>query len=171
MYSHSINHFILLAMKISYDIKHLFQSLVYVFAGIYAWIDSTGLNPKIVTVLAILMALDMFLGIWKASALSHLDNPTSKKAKKGIFVKLVIFVIPAVSGLIWGALGDAETAMRVVNVQLAGLMVAEGYSNIGNAYAIYTGEEISEFDAFTFIFKKTAENIRQLLNKILGDEK
>ncbi len=157
-------------MNIDTSIKGIFKSFVYVFACIFTWIESTGLNAYVLTVLAVFMALDMFLGWIKASVVKELDNPTSKKAKKGILVKSVIFVIPVVVGLIWGALDDKDTAIKVVNVQLMGLMIAEGYSNIGNAYAIYTGEELSEFDAITFIFKKTGGKIKLLLEKII-DEK
>lgn len=150
--------------------KGILKAILYVPAGIYGWIEGTGLNPRIMTALAILMALDMVLGVWKSIVVKELKSPSSKVAKKGILVKVVIFVIPAVVGLIWWALGDKETALRVVNVQLAGLMLAEGYSNIGNAYTIYTGEVLSEFDAITFIFKKTGSSIRKLLNKIMGDD-
>ncbi len=152
--------------------KGFFQALVYVVAGTYAWIDSIGLNAKVVTVLAVFMALDMVLGWVKAVVVKDLDNPSSKKAKKGGLVKLVMFVIPAVVGLVWWAFDEKDTAMRVVNVQLMGLMIAEGYSNIGNAYTIYTGEVLSEFDAITFMFKKSGEKIRFLLEKVIGsDEK
>ncbi len=150
--------------------KGILKSLVYVFAGAYAWIEGTGLNPRIMTALAILMPLDMVLGVWKSIVVKGLKNPSSKVAKKGILVKVVVFVIPAVSGLIWWALDNKETALRVVNVQLAALMIAEGYSNIGNAYTIYTGEVLSEFDAFTFMFKRIGGNIRKLLDKIIGSD-
>ncbi len=156
-------------MKIDIGIKGLLKSLLYFVAGAYAWIENTGLSAYVLTSLALFMALDMVLGWIKASVVVGLDNPSSKKAKKGILVKSVIFVIPVVVGIIWGALGDTNTAIKVVNVQLTGLLIAEGYSIIGNAYAIYTGEELSEFDAITFLFKKTGEKIRFLLDKIIGN--
>lgn len=157
-------------MKIDTTIKGWGESVVYVVAGIYAWVESTGLNAYVLSVLALFMFLDMILGWMKAIVVKELDNPTSKKAKKGILAKVVMFTIPVVSGLIWGALGDKDTAVKVVNVQLTGLMIAEGYSNVANAYAIYTREVLSEFDAVTFVFKKTAEKIRKILERIM-DEK
>ncbi len=156
-------------MKIDVGIKGVLKSLLYFVAGAYAWIESVGLNAYVLTVLAVFMAMDMVLGWIKAVVVKGLDNPSSKKAKKGVLVKLVMFVIPAVVGLIWGAF-DKENAMRVVNVQLMGLMIAEGYSNIGNAYTIYTGEVLSEFDAITFMFKKSAEKIRGVFEKIIGSD-
>ena len=83
-----------------------------------------------------------------------------------VLTKLIIFVVPAVAGLIWGAF-DKESAFKIVNLLLTALMVAEGYSVIGNAYTIYTGEVLSEFDAITFVFKKTAQKIKLLLEKLM----
>lgn len=158
-------------MKVDTTERGLIGVAIYVVSSTYTWLESTGLNAYVLTVLAVFMFMDMLLGWVKAGRVASLPNPTSKKAKKGILAKAVMFVIPVVVGLIWGALGDKDTAMRVVNVQLTGLMIAEGYSSIGNAYAIYTGEELSEFDAITYLFKKTAEKIRFVLDKIFGDDK
>ncbi len=158
-------------MKVDVSDKGLFQSLIYVFSGVYAWIDGVGIDARIMTALAVLMLLDMITGIWKSIVVKELNNPSSKTAKKGILTKFIVFVIPAVVGLIWWALGDKDTAIRVVNVLLSGIMVAEGYSNIGNAYTIYTGEVLSEFDAVTFMFKKVGGRIQKLLEKTLDYEK
>lgn len=154
-------------MKVDTTAKGILASLVYFIGAAYTWIESTGLNPKIFTILAIFIFLDMVLGWIKAATVKDLPDPSSKKAKKGILAKAVMFVIPAVLGLIWWALGTKEVAMKVVNVLLTGLMIAEGYSNIGNAYTIYTGEVLSEFDAITYIFKRAAQIIRKMLAKLL----
>lgn len=158
-------------MKIDTTIRGWIESFIYIIGGAFAWIESTGLNTYVFTVLAGFMSLDMLLGWIKAKVVPELENPTSKRAKRGILAKSVMFVIPVVVGLIWGALGDKSTAMRVVNVQLTGLMIAEGYSNIANAYAIYAKEELSEFDAVTFVLKKIAHGIRNLLDRFMNDDK
>lgn len=141
------------------------KSAGYIIACTYAWIDEKGINAYVMSVLLCFMALDIILGWIKASIIKELDNPTSKKAKKGILSKSIMFAIPAISGLIWGAF-DKEGAIRIVNLQLMALMVAEGYSNIANSYTIYTGEVLSEFDAVTYVFKKTAQKIRGLLGRV-----
>ena len=82
---------------------------------------------------------------------------------------MIMFSIPIVVGFMWG-LFDKENAIKVINVQLIALAIAEGYSNIANAYMIYTGEVLSEFDAVTFVIKKTAEKIRKLLDALYRDE-
>ncbi len=158
-------------MRIDTSTKGILGSLVYFIAGIFTWLEDTGLNTYVITGLAVFMALDMFLGWVKASVVDTIENPTSKKAKKGILVKSVIFAIPIVVGVIWGALADKESAMKVVNVQLTALLIAEGYSIVGNAYSIYTGEELSEFDAITFLLKKTAGKIKLVLEQIIDDKK
>lgn len=112
------------------------------------------------------MTLDMILGWYKASIIGSLENPTSKKAKKGILAKCIMFVIPVVVGLIWGIF-DNEKALNVVNTLLIALTIAEGYSNIANAYSIRTGQELSEFDAVTYVFKIIAGKIKKLLTKIM----
>lgn len=155
-------------MKIDTSILGWLKSLFYGLASLFIWIESTGINSYVLAVLLIFMAVDMFLGWIKATVVIGLENPTSKKAKKGILAKLVMFVIPVVVGLIWKAFDSSENAFKIVNTLLTGLMVAEGYSIIANAGTIYSGEPITEFDAVTYVFKKTGEKIKTLLEKILG---
>lgn len=155
--------------EIDYSLQGIGKAIVYVFGCSYAWIDSKGINAYVFYLLLGFMVLDMILGWVKASVVKQLENPTSKKAKKGILTKCIMFVIPAVSGLIWGIF-DKENALKIINVQLTALAIAEGYSNIANAYIIYTGEELSEFDAVTYVFKTTALKIKKLLNTIYKDE-
>ncbi len=152
-------------MKIDTSLWGVLKALSYGFVCTYSWLDAQGINAYVLTVLLGFMSLDMVLGWCKASVVSTLENPTSKKAKKGILAKTIMFVIPVVVGLIWGIF-DKDNAMRIVNTQLIALTIAEGYSNIANAYAIRTKEELSEFDAVTFLFKKAAQNIKNLLSKI-----
>lgn len=144
------------------------KAVLYFFAGVYTWVESHGIDAYAFHLLIGFMVLDMILGWVKSSVVKELENPTSKKAKKGILTKCVMFVIPVVSGLIWGIF-DKDNAIKVINVQLTGLAIAEGYSNIANAYMIYTGEVLSEFDAVTFVIKKTAEKIRSLLDAVYKD--
>jgi phage-related holin len=156
-------------MEIDYSKWGYLKPLIYIVVSAYTWVDNVGVNAYVFSVLAVFMVMDMILGVWKASVVKGLNNPTSRRAKKGILTKLIVLVIPVVVGLIWGAF-DKENALRIVNVLLGALMVAEGYSNIGNAYSIYTGEVLSEFDAVTFVIKKVSEKIKTLLEKIIDDE-
>lgn len=155
--------------EIDFSLQGIAKAIVYVFACSYTWLDNKGINAYVFYLLIGFMVLDMVLGWIKASVVKQLDNPSSKRAKKGILTKVIMFVIPAVSGLIWGIF-DKENALKVINVQLTALAIAEGYSNIANAYIIYTGEELSEFDAVTYVFKTTAKKIKKLLNIIYKEE-
>lgn len=154
-------------LKLDVSFSGIMKALFYAVVCMYSWLESTGINAYVFSVLIGFMTLDMVLGWCKASIVESLESPTSKKAKKGILAKIIMFVIPVVVGLIWGIF-DKENALRVVNTQLIALTIAEGYSNIANAYAIYTKEELSEFDAVTFVFKKAGKGIKDLLTKILG---
>lgn len=154
-------------MKIDTTLTGILKSLVYVVVCSYEWINSKGIDAYVFTVLLTLMSLDMILSWFKSSRVSDLENPTSKVAKKGIVTKAIIFVIPAVVGLIWGIF-DKENALKVVNTLLIALAIAEGYSCIANGYMIRTGELLSEYDAVSYVFKKTAEKIKSLLEKILN---
>lgn len=156
-------------IQIDYSLLGILKAISYAFFCTITWLESKGINSYVFYVLIAFMVLDMILGWIKASVVKELENPSSKKAKKGILTKTIMFVIPAVSGLIWGIF-DKENAIKVINVQLTALAIAEGYSNIANAYAIYTKEILSEFDAVTFVFKTTANKIKSLLGKIYKNE-
>jgi len=153
--------------NIDWSIKGIFSISAYIAGASYVWFNYIGIDTYVMFTLLFFMILDMILGWIKAATVKGLDAPSSKIAKKGILTKLIMFVIPVVSGLIWG-LVDRGNAMRVVNVLLTALTIAEGYSNIGNAYTIYTGEVLSEFDAFTLIIKKLSEKIKKLLESLLN---
>ncbi len=155
-------------MEIDKSIIGILKSIFYLIASGYVWIESVGLNAYVLAVLLIFMASDMILGWIKATVVFELENPTSKKAKKGILAKIVMFAIPVVVGLIWKAFDSSDNVFVIVNTLLTGLMIAEGYSVIANAGTIYSGEPITEFDAVTYVFKKTGEKIKTLLEKIMG---
>lgn len=153
-------------MQVDTSLKGMAKAFMYVVACLYTWIDAHGINAYVFTALFFLMALDIVLGVIKSKVVSTLPNPSSRKAKKGILTKLIMLVIPAVTGIVWGAF-HAENALKIVNLLLTALMVAEGYSNIANAYAIYSGEELEEYDAVSFVFKKAGQKIKELLEALL----
>lgn len=157
-------------MNLDLSVKGFLKSLVYVACAAYTWVNSIGIDAYLIVALAVAMGLDMLLGWIKAAKVDSLTNPTSRRAIHGILSKSVIFAIPVVVGLVWGAIDSSETAMKVVNVQLMGILIAEAYSVIGNVYAIYTGESLSEFDAFTYLIKATGKGIRKLLEKMISNE-
>lgn len=153
-------------IKMDTSIWGWLKTIGYGIACVYSWLDTTGINAYVFTTLLVCMILDMILGVQKAKVVNALESPTSKKAKKGIISKAIMFVIPAVVGLVWGIF-DKENALRVVNTLLTALAIAEAYSNVANAYIIYTGELLSEFDAVSYVIKKSARKIKALLEKFL----
>ncbi len=155
-------------MKIDTSIKGILKSIFYAVVCGYSWLNEQGINAYALSVLLGFMILDMVLGVWKARRVDALKNPTSKEAKKGIITKLLIFIIPVVVGLIWG-LFDKPNALKIVNMFIVALAIAEGYSIIGNAGAIYSGSNITEFDAITYIFRVSTNMIKTMLEKFIGN--
>ena len=80
-------------MKIDVSEWGYLKPLVYVVVGIYTWIESVGINTYIFTVLFAFMLLDMLLGWIKATVVEGLENPSSKKAKKGILTKIILLQV------------------------------------------------------------------------------
>ena len=153
-------------MKIDTSFWGYLKAIGYLIVCGYSWVNSKGIEARVLAILLAFMCLDVLLGWIKASVVKKLENPTSQKAKKGLLGKLIMFVIPVVCGLIW-SIFDKEGALRIVNTMIVALAVAEGYSVIANASIIYTGESLSEFDAVSFVFKKVGLLIKNLLTQLL----
>lgn len=154
-------------LQIDTTTKGILQALSYAVACFYTWLSDKGIDAYAFTVLLAFMVLDMIFGAWKAKRVPELENPSSQAAKKGIASKIVMFTIPVVSGLLWG-LFDKENAMKVVNTLLVALSIAEGYSVIGNAGAVYSRKNITEYDAVTYVFKTINSVIKSVLEKMLN---
>lgn len=152
-------------MKLDTSAFGWLKAVGYAIVGFYTWIESVGINAYVLSILLLFMILDMILGVVKSHTVTGL-KPSSDVAKKGVLTKMIMFIIPVVSGFIWSVF-DKDDALKIINLQLTALMVAEGYSNIANAYAIHTGELLTEFDAVSFVFKKVAQKIKGLLEKIM----
>lgn len=153
-------------IKIDKSWTGFFKSLLYGFMCVYSWLESQGIDAYAVFVLMGLMSLDMLLGVVKARKLKELENPSSKEAKKGITTKVIMLILPVVAGLLWGLI-DKSNAVKISNLLLVALALAEGYSVVGNSYSVLTGKVVSEYDAVTFIFKSVSNGIRLMLEKLL----
>lgn len=153
-------------IQIDTTLKGIFKAISYAFVCLFSWLNDKGLDTYALGVLVFFMICDMFLGVWKAKRVLELENPSSREAKKGIVTKAVMFTIPVVSGLIWG-LFDKENPMRVVNTLVTALAIAEGYSVLGNAGAIYSRKNLTEYDAVTYVFKTVSSIIKKVLEKLL----
>ncbi|MEQ3500593.1 phage holin family protein [Tenacibaculum sp. SSH1-16] len=153
--------------QIDTTLKGIMQAISYALVCAYAWLHSKGIDTHAFTVLVVFMVLDMAFGAWKARRVKDLPNPSSDIAKKGIAVKAVMFSIPIVVGLMW-SLFDKSNAVKVVNTLLIALAIAEGYSVIGNAGAIYSRKNITEYDAVTYVFKTISLIIKNMLEQFLN---
>lgn len=164
----TLNYYLQIKQSIQVDttVKGVLQSISYAVICVYSWLTDKGIDTYAFTVLLVFMLLDMIFGAWKAKRVKELANPTSKEAKKGIVTKAVMFTIPVVAGLMWG-LFDKENALKIVNTLIIALAIAEGYSVLGNASAVYSRKNITEYDAVTYVFKTVSSIIKKVLEKIL----
>lgn len=154
-------------MKIDTSSRGILGFLAYAAIGTYEWINAQGFDAYVVTSLAVLMVLDMCLVWVKFSIHKDLPNPSSKEAKLGVLKKTLILLLPLLIGVAYRIVThDISVSIKIINVALSALALAEIYSNIGHIYTIYTGEILSEFDAITFFIKKIGQIIKGLLEKV-----
>ncbi|WP_440880627.1 phage holin family protein [Tenacibaculum sp. C7A-26P2] len=153
-------------MEVDFSLKGIIQAVSYLAICFYSWLNSVGIDAYAFHVLLLFMVLDMFFGVLKAKKIPELKNPSSREAKKGIVSKIIMFSIPVVVGFTWG-LFDKNNAIRVVNTSLIALAIAEGYSVVANAGSVYSGKNLREYDAVTYLFKVVTRLIRGLLEKFL----
>lgn len=137
-------------------LKLIFNSLVGLMAWIFAY---TGVNAETMFILAVLLAIDWFVGISKAYVVK--EQVTSKRSINGILSKASLLIIPIAVGL--GAKAIHMDAEILLNTCINLLILSEVYSIIGNVYAMKTGENLPEMDAVSMIgerIRKTMEKFR-----------
>lgn len=117
-------------------------------------------------ILAIFLIIDFFLWIGKSYILSWGNSIKSKKMKSWLLAKMLILLIP----MLFGVTGRAiwMDLSWLVNLAWWWLIVAELYSIIRNIYAIINWEEITEFDAITFVLRKLLNIVKNILEKLFN---
>lgn len=141
------------------------------FYFISLYIGSTityiGVRHDIVMTLTILMVADYFSGIIKAWKLNI--DVTSKRSNKGIIEKITLLAIPFSMGLVFKVV-HIPIGITIQTVFTL-LIVAELYSFIGNCYCIYTGKDIKEFDAVTYMLRFLKDVLLKFLRNLLDGKK
>ena len=124
-------------------------------------ISALGLDLTKLYILSFLMFLDLFSGMVKA----HRNNVaiTSRRLSAGVLSKLMVLLVPLTVALI--AKGIEIDLRWLVSFSVSLLIVAEGYSVIGNIYSVRTGEAVTEIDAISVILKKLRKIIENLLSE------
>lgn len=125
--------------------------------AIFNFFEYVGIRVEPFTILSVLMAADMITGISKQYILDR-QLITSHRWWYGLVKKTYTLVgILSLALAIKGVGLSGETFLMVI---LSGFIGAELYSVIQNIYIFYTGKEVTEFDATSFVFRSILRVIR-----------
>lgn len=116
-----------------------------------------GMSMHSFGILFCFILLDMLTGVWRAVVTDGSKSITSTAFINGLASKLLFMLIPLIVAYMGKGIGLDLTAMA--GGALSMLILAQGYSIIGNIYTIRTGQRVTEFDAVRFILVKIKDLI------------
>lgn len=137
-------------------LKHLSYALAF-FAG------TAGLNAEAMATLALLMIADTITGMIRVAVIDGPNKLTSSRWWTGVISKGLIWMVPAI--LSWTGKGAGINFTPVATAMLSMLVLAEGYSVLGNIYSIHTRKEKREWDAVAFVIGA----VRTFIERTLRD--
>lgn len=123
------------------------------------------ITPISVVVLSVLIILDVITGIIKSGAIYGWQSVRSKVLQRGVMAKLLLLMVPFVVAFIGKGVGISLSYVAQSSINL--LILSEGYSIIGNVYAVRTGTDKQEFDAVAYVLR----GIKNLLRRIIFEDK
>lgn len=116
-----------------------------------AWVATyTGIPGEPAAILAVLMVVDFFSGITKASSIGK--PITSHRIKTGVVSKCSVLLIPLVVAL--AAKGLGADFHWFVSWVVSLLILSEAYSIIANIYTARTKVELPEWEVISIILRK-----------------
>lgn len=136
-----------------------FKGFIY---GAFVFLD---IDFNVVSLLAILMAVDTVLGIFKVVALGK--KFSFKKLIWGMITKVSVLIVPMILALTAKALSFDFTWF--VNAVLDILVVAEAFSAITNVISIKEKKELENTDFITQLLKRIRRGLKSMINSI-GDQ-
>lgn len=122
-------------------------------------------TPISVFVLAVLIVVDVITGIIKSGSIYGWQGIQSKVLQRGVIAKLLLITVPFVVAFIGKGVGISLSYIAQSAINL--LILSEGYSIIGNIYAVRTGIDKEEFDAVAYVLR----GIKNLLRKAIFEDK
>jgi hypothetical protein len=126
----------------------------------------TGLSKEIVTILAILIALDLFTAIIRELTVTG-GRFLSRTLWVGIASKGLLILIPIVLALVGKGIG--MNLKWLAELSLSALIVAESYSILGNIIQTRNNDKtIDEQDAVTSVIKSLESFISTILTTVLS---
>ena len=139
-------------------IKAVVLNMLYIpFVTVMTYLK---LPTESMMILALLLALDFFTGVFKVWVLK--GSLRSCRAITGALTKGSILVLVMTLSLMAKGLDlDFEFYLSAF---VSILIISETYSIFGNVYVIKTGDEVEEFDAVAISIKRVRSTIERLFN-------
>jgi len=141
--------------------QHQDYSLSFVIVAISGVLNYLSIDQEKFTILAILMALDLLAGgykAWKFNCFSMIAM------RNGLIAKVFFLLIPIAIALM--AKGIELDVKWIIFQTVAMLIVADGYSVIANIYSASTLKEVAEID----IVSAMLQFIRKAFEIIVKDK-
>lgn len=130
--------------------------------GIAFLVGSVGLPPESFYIFAALMVADTVTGVAKVGILHGPRAIRSAKLTAGVLAKAFVFTAPIV--VAWTGKGAGFDLTTLAEGILSLLILAEGYSVLGNIYSIQTRKETQEWDAVAAIIGTARKVIEQIIS-------
>lgn len=129
--------------------------------GLFVFLD---IDVNVVKILAILMAVDTVLGVFKAIKLKQAIS--FKKLVWGMVTKVSVLIVPMVLALVAKALSfDFSWFVKsVLNI----LVLAEAFSAISNVISIKEGKQIENQDLVTKLLHTIRIGLSNMINKLFN---
>lgn len=127
--------------------------------GVFLFLD---IDTDIVKILAILMAVDTVLGVFKAIRLSK--KISFKKLIWGMITKISVLIVPMILALVAKALSFDFSwfVAAVLNI----LVLSEAFSSITNIISIKEGKELENHDFITKLLHTVRGGLTKIIEKI-----
>jgi len=126
----------------------------------------TGIKQEIIFIIAILVFVDFITGV--ASSISRKQQVASARMVRGIVAKSFAIMIPFILALM-GKVIQVDLS-SIIFAALSIFAVSESYSIIGNIYEIHEGEEVTEQDSITILFKYLLKFLNDKLESLYQDK-
>jgi len=129
--------------------------------GVFLFLE---IDTNIVTILAILMAIDTFLGVIKAIRLKF--QLTFKRLIWGMITKVSVLIVPMILALVAKGLNFDFTwfVSAVLNI----LILSEAFSTLSNIISIKEGRLIENTDFITKLLHTVRQTLANIINKIFN---
>lgn len=138
----------------------IFKNILYIPAFLL------GMQMHSFTILLAFIVVDMITGVWRVAIVHGGKEIRSVHAINGLVSKLLFALIPLV--IAYAGKGIGVDLIRFATGALSLLILATGYSIIGNIYTIRSGVPVKEFDAVRFIlsaFRRLLEGFTNVKHK------